>query len=69
MPYFIVHQPIILALAYYIVTWHTNLWLKYAVLLPTAFAASALLAWLLSSTPVINQFFGVKRTPDVPKNR
>jgi surface polysaccharide O-acyltransferase-like enzyme len=71
MPYFIVHQPVILAIAYVVVTWDTGILPKYAVLLPTAFAASALLSWLLSSTPVLNQLFGVKRVPnpaDVPKN-
>jgi glucans biosynthesis protein C len=61
MPYFIVHQPIILAIAYVVVTWDAGIGLKYAVLLPTTFATSALLAWLLSSTPVVNQLFGVKR--------
>lgn len=62
MPYFIVHQPVILALAYVVVTWDAGIGPKYAVLLPTAFALSALLAWLLSSLPVVSQLFGVKRT-------
>ena len=61
MPYFIVHQPVILAIAYFVVRWDAGIGPKYAVLLPTAFAASALLAWLLSSLPVVAQLFGVKR--------
>ncbi|TDW22558.1 acyltransferase family protein [Kribbella kalugense] len=61
MPYFIVHQPIILAIAYYVVRWDTGIGAKYAVLLPTAFALSAVLAWLLSVLPGISTLFGVKR--------
>lgn len=62
MPYFVVHQPVILALAYFVVTWDAGIGPKYAVLLPTAFAVSALLAWLLSSVPGVSQLFGVKKT-------
>jgi surface polysaccharide O-acyltransferase-like enzyme len=61
MPYFIVHQPIILAIAYYVVRWDTSIGAKYAVLLPAAFAVSAVLAWLLSTLPRISMLFGVKR--------
>jgi peptidoglycan/LPS O-acetylase OafA/YrhL len=61
MPYFLVHQPIILAIAYYVVRWDTSIGAKYAVLLPSAFAASAVLAWLLSTLPGISTLFGVKR--------
>ncbi|MEV6271572.1 acyltransferase [Kribbella sp. NPDC051936] len=62
MPYFIVHQPVILAIAYFVVTWDAGIGPKYAVLLPAAFAVSALLAWLLSSVPGVSQLFGVKKT-------
>jgi glucan biosynthesis protein C len=61
MPYFIVHQPIIVAIAYYVVRWDTSIGAKYAVLLPAAFAVSAVLAWLLSTLPGISMLFGVKR--------
>jgi hypothetical protein len=60
MPYFIVHQPVILAIAYVVVTWDVGIAPKYAVLLPAAFVASALLAWLLSTVPVVSRLFGVK---------
>jgi glucan biosynthesis protein C len=61
MPYFLVHQPIILAIAYYVVRWDAGIGVKYAVLLPAAFAVSAVLAWLLSTVPGISMLFGVKR--------
>ncbi|MEU4194240.1 acyltransferase family protein [Kribbella sp. NPDC026611] len=61
MPYFIVHQPIILIVAYFVVRWNASIATKYAVLLPTTFAASAALAWLLSTLPGISMLLGVKR--------
>jgi peptidoglycan/LPS O-acetylase OafA/YrhL len=61
MPFFLVHQPIILLIAYYVVDWNTGLWTKYVVLLPAAFVVSAALAWLLSTLPGISTLFGVKR--------
>jgi peptidoglycan/LPS O-acetylase OafA/YrhL len=65
MPFFIVHQPIILAVAYYVVGWNANLWMKYAVLLPTAFVLAAALAWVLSVLPGVSVLFGVKRQAQV----
>ncbi|WP_433169380.1 acyltransferase family protein [Kribbella sp. CA-247076] len=63
MPFFLVHQPLILLIAYYVVDWDAGLWTKYAVLMPAAFLTSALLAWLLSTLPGISTLFGVKRGP------
>jgi glucan biosynthesis protein C len=61
MPFFLVHQPVILAIAYYVVGWDASIAAKYAALLPTAFAVSALLAWLISVIPGLSLLFGVKR--------
>ncbi|MEV0285954.1 MULTISPECIES: acyltransferase [unclassified Kribbella] len=61
MPFFLVHQPIILLIAFYVVEWDAGIWSKYAVLLPTAFVLSATLAWLLSTVPGVSVLFGVKR--------
>jgi glucan biosynthesis protein C len=61
MPYFIVQQPVILAIAYYVVGWDAGIWTKYAVLLPSAFVLSAIFAWLLSVLPGVAMLFGVKR--------
>jgi glucans biosynthesis protein C len=66
MPYFIVQQPVILAIAYYVVGWDAGIWTKYAVLLPSAFAISAVLAWFLSALPGISMLFGVKRVESGP---
>ncbi|MEV5967646.1 acyltransferase [Kribbella sp. NPDC051952] len=61
MPYFIVHQPIILAIAYFVVQWDAGIWTKYAVLMPAAFVVSAALALLLSALPGVSTLLGVKR--------
>jgi glucan biosynthesis protein C len=61
MPFFLVHQPIILVIAYFVVRWDAGIAPKYAVLMPTAFVLSALLAWLLSSLPGVSMLLGVKR--------
>ncbi len=61
MPFFLVHQPIILLIAFYIVDWNAGLATKYAVLMPAAFLVSAGLAWLLSTLPGVSTLFGVKR--------
>ncbi|HEY4569148.1 MAG TPA: hypothetical protein VIH10_06765, partial [Kribbella sp.] len=60
MPYFIVHQPVILAVAYFVVRWEAGIRAKYAVLLPAAFAVSAVLAWAVSALPGVSTLFGVK---------
>ena len=58
MPYFLVHQPVILAIAFFVVGWNAGLWTKYAVLLPAAFLVSAVLAWALSVVPGVSMLFG-----------
>jgi peptidoglycan/LPS O-acetylase OafA/YrhL len=62
MPFFLVHQPIILLIAYYVVEWNAGLGAKYAVLVLAAFLVSAGLAWLLSVLPGISVLVGVKRS-------
>lgn len=61
MPFFLVHQPVILAIAYYVVGWDAGIAVKYAALLPAAFVVSAVVAWLISIGPGLSLLFGVKR--------
>jgi glucans biosynthesis protein C len=51
MPFLLVHQPVILALAFFVVGWHAGIPAKLVVLLVTSFAASACAAWVLGHTP------------------
>lgn len=69
MPFFLVHQPVILAIAYYVVDWNASILTKYAVLMPAAFLLSSALAWLLSTLPGVPTLFGVKRQPDESRER
>jgi hypothetical protein len=60
MPFFLVHQPVILALAFFVVTWHAGIPVKLPVLLVVPSAVSALAAWLLSRAAVTRRLLGVK---------
>ncbi len=68
MPFFLLHQPVILALAFFVVRWDAGIPTKLVVLFPLSFAASALVAWALSRTAVTRRLLGVKTRagPSVP---
>ena len=61
MPFFIVHQPVILFVAYYVVRWDAGIPGKLTFVFLLSFVVSAALAWLLSRIPVISLLFGAKR--------
>jgi glucan biosynthesis protein C len=61
MPFFIVHQPVILLVSLYVVQWDAGLLLKLSVVLVCSFVVSATLAWLLTQIPVISTMFGAKK--------
>ena len=60
MPFFIVHQPVILAIAFFVVRWDMGIFPKWAVIAVSGFVVSALLAIALARMPVISTLFGVK---------
>jgi peptidoglycan/LPS O-acetylase OafA/YrhL len=70
MPFFLVHQPVILALAFFIVGWETGIPVKLIVLLVLSLAGSAVAAWLLSRAAVARRLLGVKprRSPPVRRS-
>jgi glucan biosynthesis protein C len=70
MPFFLVHQPVILALAFFIVGWEAGILVKLPVLLVLSFAVSASAAWLLSRAAVTRRLLGVKprRSPPVRRS-
>jgi peptidoglycan/LPS O-acetylase OafA/YrhL len=69
MPFFLVHQPVILALAFFIVGWHAGIPVKLVVLLAVSFAVSAAAAWLLSRAAVPRRLLGVKPHRSPPGRR
>jgi hypothetical protein len=52
---------VILAIAAVVVSWDLSIPAKILVLTPTAFAASAAMAWAISRLPGVSVLFGVKR--------
>jgi hypothetical protein len=60
MPFFLVHQPVILALAFFVVGWQAGIPVKLPVLLVLSFPVSAAAAWLLSRAAVTRRLLGVK---------
>ena len=60
MPFFIVHQPVILAIAFFVVRWDAGILPKWAAIALGAFVVSALLAVGIARLPLISTMFGVK---------
>jgi glucans biosynthesis protein C len=69
MPFFLVHQPVILALAFLIVGWHAGIPVKLVVLLVVSLAVSTAAAWLLSRAAVTRRLLGVKPRSSPPVGR
>jgi glucans biosynthesis protein C len=69
MPFFIVHQPVILLVAFYVVQWDVGIAGKLAVVLIVSLLVSAALAWALSRVPTISLLFGAKRPQPVSSEK
>jgi peptidoglycan/LPS O-acetylase OafA/YrhL len=61
MPFFIVHQPVILAVAFWVVRWNAGIPAKWIVVVAVSFTVSAAIATGLARVPVLSAAFGVKR--------
>jgi hypothetical protein len=61
MPFFIVHQPIILTIAFFVVRWDAGIAVKWGVIVLGSFALTAAVATAIVRLPVISITFGVKR--------
>jgi peptidoglycan/LPS O-acetylase OafA/YrhL len=60
MPFFIVHQPVILAVAFWVVRWDAGIGVKWLAIVVVSFVVSAALATGLARVPVLSAAFGVK---------
>jgi len=60
MPFFLVHQPVILAIAFFVVRWDAGIGVKWAVVVLGSFVLSAVLATALARLPLVSTMFGVK---------
>lgn len=61
MPFFIVHQPVILAVAFWVVRWDAGIAAKWVIVAGASFTISAAIATGLARVPVLSTAFGVKR--------
>jgi hypothetical protein len=66
MPFFIVHQPVILAVAFAVVRWGIPAPAEWLVLATVSFVLSAGLAVGLSRIPGVSTAFGVKSRATPP---
>jgi peptidoglycan/LPS O-acetylase OafA/YrhL len=60
MPFFLVHQPVILAVAFFVVQWPTGIAVKLPAVLGSSLVISVALAVGLSRLPYVSTLFGVK---------
>jgi glucans biosynthesis protein C len=60
MPFFLVHQPVILAVGFVVVGWHAGIAVKLPTVLASSLALSTVLAVALSRLPYVSTLFGVK---------
>ena len=64
LPFFVVHQPVILAIAYFVVQWQAALLIKLLVVVLGAFAVSiGLTELVIKRVPVLRGMFGMKSEP------
>jgi glucan biosynthesis protein C len=66
LPFFVVHQPVILAIAYFVVQWEAPVALKLLVVVLGAFAVSIGLTELVKRVGILRVLFGMKPLPKAP---
>jgi hypothetical protein len=67
MPFFIVHQPVIVGVAFVVVRWNAGIGTKLLAVLVVSSVISAGLAWALARIPVVSLGLGVKRRDPAPQ--
>jgi peptidoglycan/LPS O-acetylase OafA/YrhL len=61
MPFFLVHQPVILSIAYFVVQWELNLWLKLLIVVGGSFVVSlGIYELLIKRIRPLRSLFGMK---------
>ncbi len=67
LPFFVVHQPVILAIAYYVVQWEASIALKLLVVVLGAFVVSiGLTELVIKRVGILRVLFGMKARPRTP---
>ena len=60
MPFFLLHQPAILAVAFVVVAWSITVPVKWLAIIVASFVLTVALAWALSRLPAVSRLLGVK---------
>lgn len=61
LPFFVIHQPVIIVISYFVVQWNLGLWPKLLIVLLSSFAITlALCEWVVRPVPVLRLLFGMK---------
>ena len=60
MPMYVLHHPVVIIVAYYIVRWQANLWLKWLVVLVGSFVISLALTEMVLRFKPLRAASGVK---------
>ncbi len=64
LPFFVVHQPVILAIAYFVVQWDAGILPKFLILIVSAFAVSlGLYQFVIRPSGLLRMLFGMKAAP------
>lgn len=63
MPFFVLHQPVILAVAFVAVGRGWGIWATWLTIALPAFVITAVLSWVLSQIPGVREMLGVKPRP------
>jgi peptidoglycan/LPS O-acetylase OafA/YrhL len=63
LPFYILHQTIIVAIGFYLASWEAGVMIKYLILSTTSFAAIIILYQVIERINLLRFLFGMKRKP------
>ena len=67
LPFYVLHQPVILGIGYYVVQWNVPIMLKYAVIVASAFSVVMLVyEFAVRRVPPLRYVFGIGRKKKTP---
>ncbi len=70
LPFFVVHQPVILAVAYFVVQWDAAITIKLLIVILGAFAVSiGVTELVIKRIGILRLLFGIKQRPKAPVTR
>jgi len=66
LPFFVLHQPVIIVIAFFVVQWNAGIWVKLPVVVLSSFVVTlALYEFIVRRSRLLRLFFGIKaKRPD-----